>query len=339
MPVLSTIGPGAGADWPEHVEWLPPPARRRDLPRWLAAVWTRSRGRRAVVLRGTSGASEVYRDLLAAVLLGRLRRGVRVVVSDATIEPGSRAVERALPRVGGPLARGLSRLLVRAADGPAVTWCVLSSDEVCSFPATWGVAARKVVHTPFMSTVWAVPEGPAERAGAYLFSGGNSLRDYDLLVRAVDGLGVPTVVASSWSPGRSLPAGVEVGLVSHDRFLRLLAGATAVVLPLELASRSTGQQTYLNAMWLERPVVVTDAPGVRDHVEDGVTGVVVPPEAGALRAALADVLDPSRAAHYAEMGRRARAEVEARYRDEHYRRRLLQVAGVLPVAEAAGSRT
>lgn len=338
--VLSTIGPGAGEDWSDHVEWFPPPTSNRALVGWLAGFARRARGRTAVVLRGTSGSSELYRDLLAAAVVGRMRGGPRVVVSDATIELGSRSLRARFPWLPESFGRRLSRVLVTLADSPRTTWCVLSTEELQTFPRAWRVPAERVLFTPFSSTVWERPEAtdPALPVpGSYVFSGGNSLRSYDLLLNAVEGTGIPVVIATAWRPQRELPTSVTVERVSHGRFMALMAGARAVVLPLEVASRSTGQQTYLNAMWFERPVVVTEAPGVRDHVEDGVTGVVVPADAAALRVALSDVFQPSRSSHYAEMGRRARAAVDERFRDEHYRRRLLQVAGVLSDNAPVGS--
>jgi glycosyltransferase involved in cell wall biosynthesis len=66
------------------------------------------------------------------------------------------------------------------------------------------------------------------------------------------------------------------------------------------------------AMYLRRPVVVTDIGGLREMVEDGLTGRVVPPaDPDALaRAILALLDDPSGAA---AMGARAREVVRTRY--------------------------
>lgn len=326
-PVLSTLAPGAGDDWNSMVEWIRPPSRTLDLPHWLFDVVRRARGRRAVILRGTSGWSEKYRDLLAAACLSRLVPGVKIVISDATIEPGSKAFGRLLPGVGPWLGRILSKTIIRCADGGSVTWCVLSTAETESFPRTWGVDPSKVVYTSFMASVWEVP---IERSGTdYLFSGGNSLRDYELLLKALRGVDVETVIATSWLPQDPVSERITVERVDHDEFMTRMANARAVVLPLVQASRSTGQQTYLNAMWFGRPVIVTDAPGVRDHVEHGVTGIVVPPGEEMLRQAIEDLLDERRKPFYEAMGQRARAVVETRYRDEHYRRRLLEVAQVV----------
>lgn len=324
-PVLSTMWAGNDPVWDGTVEVVD--ARRH---RWLAGflldVVRRSRGRRAVVLRGTVTLRERYRDLLAAIALRAVRSPVRVVVSDATIEPGSRALAERLGRLA-PLLPLLARLLVRAADGPRTTWCVLSRAEVDSFAVAWGVPRDHIVFTPFSHTLHSPPDREGATTGDYLFSGGNSLRRYDLLEDAADGLGVDVVVATTWRPSRERPW-LTAQQVPHERFVELLKGCRAMVLPIAASTRSAGQQTYLNAMALGKVVVVTDGLGVRDHVEDGVTGLVVEPTPAALRSALADVLDPARADHYAAMGARAREVVLDRYGPDAYRRSLLRLAGL-----------
>lgn len=103
-----------------------------------------------------------------------------------------------------------------------------------------------------------------------------------------------------------------------------------MVLPLQNGVRSAGQQTFLNAMVLGKPVIVTDAVGVRDYIEDGVTGVIVPPDALALRAAIDHVMDPANVDTYRRMGERARATVVGRYMPEHYVERLVETLGYAP---------
>jgi glycosyltransferase involved in cell wall biosynthesis len=63
-----------------------------------------------------------------------------------------------------------------------------------------------------------------------------------------------------------------------------LADCTVYVLP---SYREGMPRTIMEAMAVGRPVVATDVPGCRDAVEDGVTGILVPPrDAGGLARAL-----------------------------------------------------
>ncbi|MGH9125088.1 MAG: glycosyltransferase family 4 protein [Acidimicrobiales bacterium] len=63
-----------------------------------------------------------------------------------------------------------------------------------------------------------------------------------------------------------------VGRVEHRHIKELISAATAVVMP----SRFEGLPLVaLEAAWLGRPVVATDAPGLRCAIDDNITGIVV----------------------------------------------------------------
>jgi glycosyltransferase involved in cell wall biosynthesis len=123
-----------------------------------------------------------------------------------------------------------------------------------------------------------------------------------------------------------LPANVTAGPVSGEEFLRLAVSASVAVVPLVPdALRSGGQKTYLGAMGLGQTVVVPEAPGVLDHVQPGVTGLVPPADdadalAGAINAAIDD---PSLRAR---LGSAAQADVAERFTPQAYGERLYGIA-------------
>ena len=83
-------------------------------------------------------------------------------------------------------------------------------------------------------------------------------------------------IASRAAPARA-PANVTIGELDPRRYEERFRSASIVVVALApRRDRSAGQQTYLNAMVLGKPVVVTDALGVREYVEDRRTGLIVP---------------------------------------------------------------
>src|SRR3954451_4384085 len=184
--------------------------------------------------------------------------------------------------------------------------------------------------TPFCYTL---PEAALDlptRRGGGVFAGGDSMRDYGPLIEAAAALDADVTIAVTRSPrGRRRRAGrnVHLGPVPHARFLELMRASDAVVVPLyEGIERSAGQQTYLNAMAMGKVVVVTDSPGARDYVEDGVTGLIVPPgDAGALARALQTALDPAWRPDAERMGERARAVARARFRPIDHLRSVLDV--------------
>lgn len=310
-PIMSSMW-GSTPRWERYVAFYRP--ERVGTLADHRRMWSLARGRRAVILLGAVSVRHRYRDLVFALALKYLRRRPpRVLITDATWEPGSRALAARTHLPESVLAR-LVRGVIGLIDGPHVHYAVLSRDEIPVFSQTWGVPTERIVFTPFPATI---PADTPTSEGDYVFAGGNSLRDYDLLEEALERSGQRAVVASTWRPRRDV-ADVRAGTLPHEEYVRLLAGARAVVTPLQTTVRSAGQQTYLNAMLLGKVAVVTDAPGVRDYVTDGVTGVIVPPTAEALAAALRDIADPARAEHYRAMGQRAREYVLAHHTYERY---------------------
>jgi hypothetical protein len=287
-----------------------------------------------LVLLGSAGFGARYSDLLAAVAVARSPRSPAVVLAECTWEPGSAALARRL-RLGGD--GGAARLAVRAMDGAHATFCVLSRAEQELFPRTWGVDPARVAYTPFTVTLDAEQLAAEAPAGEAVFAGGNSLRDYGPLLDAAPGIGAPVVLATTQVDRHTrLAPNVRAGPLQHADYVEELRRARVVVVPLaENRWRSAGQQTYLNAMALGKPVVVTDAMGVRDYVEDGVTGLIVAPgDARAMGEAVSWALDPANAHAVDAMTERARQVACERFTLDRYLARLLEVASATAARRA-----
>lgn len=327
-PIFATM-PGPDPLWNTFVEdYLPTDAGSiRDYLTMLKLT----KGRKILILNGSVGYNQGYRDIIFAILLKLTRRRPPpVLMQDATWEPRSGALESTFPFLKAILPK-LARMIISFIDGPNVRYAVLSTEEVKTFPKVWGVDPRRVVFQPFPNTLGGY-QGMPTRDDGYLFSGGNSVRDYGLLEAALEGTTVPTHIATTWRPTRE-QTHISAGPVSHDAYMSLLANSHAVVVPLRRSVRSAGQQSYLNAMGLGKPVIVTEAPGVRDYVIHGVTGIIVSPTAGALRAAILHMMDPENFDFYREMGRHAREDVLKRFTEKHFRHGLLLHAGVISQEE------
>lgn len=282
-------------------------------------------GADAVVLDGATGGVVRAVDLGAAAALARRRAGPAVVITDATWSVGEGALDRLTCRLG-----------LAAIDGPRVSYCVLTAAEREVFPRTWGVAPERVFFTPFYYTAGDEDlEAPTSDHGG-VFAGGDSLRDYRPLLVAARHLRVPMTLATRCVPPEArttLPASVQVGFLPHAEYMRRMREATVVVVPLAARwDRGAGQQTYLNAMALGKLVVVPDVMGVRDYVEDGRTGLVVPHDGAALEGAIRWAVDPAHRAAVRSIGARARDVVRERFSPERY------VDAVLDVVEASVRR-
>lgn len=270
-----------------------------------------------VVLDGSVGLRNAYADLVAAGLIAHRASSPPVVIADSTWKRGTWWLDRLACRIG-----------VQAIDAPTVTFCVLSTHERRVFPSTWGVDPRRVVFTPWCYTLTEQELATPTSDDGGVFAGGESMRDHAPLLEAASRLPLQFRVAAKIDGGGSVPANVRVGRVPHPEFVRLMARAAVVVVPLSAGiERSAGQQTYLNAMALAKPVVVTDSPGSRDYVEHGETGLVVPPnDAAAMEDALRWVTSPGNAREVAAMGQRARTVTSSRFRPLNYAESVLRVA-------------
>lgn len=323
MSVLTTMWADSDPVWCERTVLVD--RRCLSLPKYLYRIVRAAPYFDVVAIVGSLGARDLYRDLVAAILLKLRQRKPKVLVMDATWEKGSASLS-ALSGGRFSFAR-VAEAAIRALDGDHVHYAVLSTEEAATFASRWSVDPNRVHFIPFFYSLAEYTDAPITQGG-YIFSGGDSLRDYQLLLEATAGFEVPVRVASHWR-APAVWDNVRIDAVSHEEFARLLLGSKMVVVPLRQAERSAGQQTYLNAMAVGKPVVVTDAAGVRDHVRDGVTGLVVPPTAQALRDAIEWILDPSNERDVEVMTDRARKEVRSRFSPAMYRRRVLSLCDQL----------
>jgi glycosyl transferase family 1 len=305
--ILSTLfsGDPPMPIWEERVETLRP--RPRDVAT-IAAVVTRAPRYAAVVLDGSA-----RRDQIAAALVRLMPRHPAIVVSDSTWKAEGR-VDTAVNRAG-----------IRVIDGVRTTFCVHSRFETDSFPRTWGLRSSRVRFTPWPVTL--KDERPSSDDGR-VFAGGNSLRDYGTLIAAAAEIDAPVQIATSLlgpDASRSGPPNLTVGPLPQAQYDERLRSAAVVVIALQARDdRSSGQTTYVNAMARGKAIVVTDAPGVRDYVSDGETGIIVPPGdptamAGAVNRLLGDPHERQR------LGSQAREHARSQLTLTRYAKRLLEV--------------
>lgn len=129
----------------------------------------------------------------------------------------------------------------------------------------------------------------------------------------------------------------SLGLTDRVHFLgrrsdiaELMTAMDVVALPSRrLESLPT---VLLEATALGRPCVATSVGGVREIIEDGTTGWIVPPEAPA---ALAMALDSALGQRAAQIGRAARSMARARFSPARFEQNLLGVFGQLMVTDVA----
>jgi len=182
-----------------------------------------------------------------------------------------------------------------------------------------GVPGYKLRFVPyFADTRFWSPQPVAEEA--LVVSAGREHRDYSTLAAACADLPARVFVAagSLFSPGAryvppvAWPDNASTGSADHLELRTWYARASVVAVPLVPNDFQAGVTTLLEAMAMGKAVVVTATEGQRDIVEDGVTGLTVPPgDVAALREAIAQLLaDPP---ERARLGANARELVAGQF--------------------------
>lgn len=309
--VLTTLFEPERKGWGERLTMVDPDAFSRG--RFVRHLYEAAGRSRAMILNGSIAG---YRDVLAAMLIARRARRPILILTDCTWKVGNTRLERFLRRLG-----------ICLIDRPEVYYCVLSSAEAKRFPRTWGVDPRKVFFTPWYHGLSEADLAASSSEEGEIFAGGDSLRDYGPLLEAARGLPAKVTIGSRFFRPTAFPPNVTIAPVSPQRYVELTRRASAVVVPLEAREdRSAGQCTYLNAMAYGKVAIVTDVLGVRDYIEHGKTGWIVPPgDPGALREALEWVTDPNHREEVQRIGKRAREVARTRFGPDNYSARLLEV--------------
>jgi glycosyltransferase involved in cell wall biosynthesis len=198
-----------------------------------------------------------------------------------------------------------------------------------------GFRPDQVTLTPFMvDTEWwrpgVVARGDVSRPS--ICAVGQEYRDYHTLAEAVRGLDVDVTIAaaSPWSrrpdAARELdiPANVHVTKLSQYDLRQLYAESDFVVVPIEETDFQAGITTILEAMAMGLAVVCSHTSGQTDTVIDEVNGIlVVPGDAGALRAAIERLLRDRRLAD--RLGTNGRAWVVDHADVERYAQQLAAI--------------
>ena len=304
--------------WSSQATIIPPsktaPEELLSFFRVLHAAYTHP----VLVLDSSSG--HFHPDILVAALIGLLprRKRPKIIISGCMWQ-----------RDKG-LRGKFQEIIARLADRVVDFYAVQSSEELTLMPDTWRVDAAKIRLCPYFATI--KPNditAPLPDETGYIFAGGDAHRNYDLLVEAARQMpNTRFIVASSRLNGAAnLPANVQAGRVSHSEFMSLMRGATAVVTPLlhHGMTRAAGQQTYLNAMWLGIPSIVTAAHGVRDHIVDGQNGFIIDSTTQSLLDRLHWVLNPNNAQQLEQINTAAKKIVREQFTFTHHVTRLLEI--------------
>jgi len=113
--------------------------------------------------------------------------------------------------------------------------------------------------------------------GDYLFSAGRYGRDFQTLFSAINNTDEKLIVVGGVSQYKSIASEITANPnvtyleeIEHHEFVKLMAGARIVVIPLMATAYHTGQTVLVQAMAMGKTVIVSRAPGTSNYAEDGV---------------------------------------------------------------------
>jgi hypothetical protein len=155
--------------------------------------------------------------------------------------------------------------------------------------AALGVSRERLVFAPFPITT---PIAQAGEDDGYVYAAGSAYRDWATFVSAMRLAGCAGIIATS----DLVPAPANVKVLpaqSPADGRKIMERAAIVVAPILETTLPAGPLVILDALAMGKPVVATDVNGTRDYVQNGVTGILVPPNdphamAGAVSSLLAN---------------------------------------------------
>jgi len=136
-------------------------------------------------------------------------------------------------------------------------------------------ALFRLKNTPFVSVPFAlnveIPSALRIHEGGYVLSAGRAERDYGLLSEALSGLPLNLhIVCDTEAPLQSvrpLPNITFLRQCFDGDYLREIAGADFVVVPIKDKELSAGQMVLLQSMALGKPVIISRTPTTEEYGE------------------------------------------------------------------------
>lgn len=157
---------------------------------------------------------------------------------------------------------------------------VFSKKQQTLHSDAFGEPAKKFPVIPYHTTMRDVDIEIGE--GDYLFAGGDTGRDYRTLIEAMRGLPYKLIIAALYRDhfdGINIPENVSIMTLNPDEFLQYIAKCRAMILPLYAGKlQAGGHQTFLNAMFMGKTVIVGDDNGAEEYISDGIDGFIVQPQ-------------------------------------------------------------
>jgi glycosyltransferase involved in cell wall biosynthesis len=163
--------------------------------------------------------------------------------------------------------------------------------DLSGYERFYGIDPARSSFVPFKVDLREIYK-PTMNSGEYVLCFGGSMRDYECFLEAMAQLDLPGAISEITARrlvGNAIPANVRVLKDDgrHESVIQVLEHARIVALPIQPSNiNASGLGTYLNAMWMGKPLILTQGPGVSDLLQD--EALMIPAgDAAALRDAIA----------------------------------------------------
>lgn len=226
----------------------------------------------------------------------------------------------------GAFQSGLRQRLARFAARGIDRFVVHSPLEVESYAAYLGQPQERFAFIPLQRGDVALTR-EEERQEPYLLSMGSAHRDYPTLIKAVDALKIRTLIVTRADDVARLPQSPFVTYKSDLTRLecrQLLAKARMSVTPISNLVTASGQITFVDALRLGVPTIVTRCPGTAGYIDHMRTGVLVEPfDVAEMQEQVERMWNDTE--WRADLSAAALAEADARFTDDAVARQLHQL--------------
>jgi glycosyltransferase involved in cell wall biosynthesis len=131
---------------------------------------------------------------------------------------------------------------------------------------------------------------PIQQETNMICAAGSEMRDYPTLIEALRGLDIKCHIATGMTRGKlyntvkalydinDLPSNVTIGKKNYPELRELYAQSRFVVVPVLPTDTDNGLTCILESMAMGKAVICTRTEGQVDVIQEGITGIFVPPK-------------------------------------------------------------
>lgn len=216
--------------------------------------------------------------VLAAIRLGILQRPAKLLVMACFVHSNA--------------ARRVVNAAWRLLKFPGLGFITFSPGEARNLVEAVGMPPQSIYHHLWRQEL----DGRAGEVSdeGFIFTGGYSNRDYDLLLSATAEVRAPVVIVASSRNQINAPVGANTTIhrdLPEGEFEKLLAHSRLVAMPLKSTGEACGQSVLLRVLRNGKPLVATRHESIEEYLGPDYPGFVDHDDVAAMRDTLRRALE------------------------------------------------